>query len=58
MLNETIFNYEEERQEALACHNIALWYKMFKEEQEQKARQEYWHNKFLEDDMTRCTQGF
>jgi queuine/archaeosine tRNA-ribosyltransferase len=58
MLNENIFNYEEERREALSCHNIALWHKLFKEEQEQIARQEYWHNKFLEDDHNRCTKGF
>jgi len=58
MLNQNIFNYDEERKEALACHNIALWYQMFKEEQEQIARQEYYHNKFLEDDMARCTRGF
>jgi hypothetical protein len=58
MIDKNIFNYDEERQEALACHNIALWYKLFKEEQEENARREYWHNKFLEDDMTRCTKGF
>ena len=32
MLDQTIFNYDEERKEALACHNIALWYKLFKEQ--------------------------
>ena len=58
MLNQNIFNYDEERQEALVCHNIALWYKLFKEEQEEISRREYYHNKFLDDDMTRCNQGF
>jgi hypothetical protein len=58
MLNQNLFNYEEERREALVCHNIALWYKLYKEEQLQLARQEYYHNKFLDDDMQRCTRGF
>ena len=58
MLNQNIFNYDAERQEALACHNIALWYKLFKEEQDAIARQEYYHNKFLDDDMDRCLGGF
>jgi len=58
MLNQNLFNYDEERKEALFCHNIALWHKLFKEEQEQLARQEYYHNKFLEDDMKRCLGGF
>jgi hypothetical protein len=39
MLNENIFNYDEERKEALFCHNIALWYKLFKEEQDKKEEQ-------------------
>jgi hypothetical protein len=34
MLDEKLFNYAEERKEALACHNIALWYKLFKEQEE------------------------
>lgn len=34
MLDTNIFTYEEERREALHCHNIALWYKLFKEQQE------------------------
>jgi hypothetical protein len=58
MLNQNIFNYTEERQEALLCHNIALWYKLFKQEQDALARQEYYFNKFLDDDMIRCTKGF
>ncbi len=58
MLDTRLFDYKEERKEAMACHNIALWYKLFKEEEEVKARQEYYFNKFLEDDMLRCTKGF
>jgi len=58
MLNQNIFNYAEERKEALFCHNIALWYKLYKEEQELMARQEYYHAKFLDDDMDRCLKGF
>jgi hypothetical protein len=59
MLNQNLFNYKEERREALACHNIALWYKLFKEEeQEQQARKEYYFQKFLDDDMDRCLGGF
>jgi len=58
MLNQNIFNYEEERREAIACHNIALWHKLFKEEQLQQARQEYYFQKMLDDDMDRCLGGF
>lgn len=61
MLDQNIFNIKEERREALACHNIALWYKLYKEEQrlqEEQARREYYFQKFLEDDMDRCTKGF
>ena len=58
MLNQNIFNYDEERQEALFCHNIALWYKLFKEQQEAINRNDYYHNKFLDDDMDRCLGGF
>jgi len=58
MLNQNLFNYEEERREAIACHNIALWHKLFKEEQAEAARQEYYFQKFLDDDMTRCLRGF
>jgi hypothetical protein len=59
MLNQNIFNYKEERKEALACHNVALWFKLYIEEQQkEKNRQEYYFNKFLEDDHNRCTRGF
>jgi hypothetical protein len=58
MLNQNLFNYEEERREALACNNIALWHKLVKEEQAQAERQEYYFQKFLDDDMTRCLKGF
>ncbi len=58
MLNQNIFNYDEERQEALSCHNIALWHKLFKEELDHRARQEYYFQKFLDDDMERCLKGF
>jgi hypothetical protein len=58
MLNQNIFNYEEERREALACHNIALWHKLFKEELDHRARQEYYFQKMLDDDMERCLRGF
>jgi hypothetical protein len=59
MLDKNLFNYEEERREAIACNNIALWHALFKEEeQEEIARREYYHNKFLEDDMDRCLKGF
>lgn len=58
MLDKNLFNYQEERREAIACHNIALWYKLFKEEQELAARQEYYFQKFLDDDMNRCLGGF
>ena len=33
MLNKNLFNYDDERKEALACHNIALWFKLYFEEQ-------------------------
>ena len=36
ILDTNIFTYEEERKEAMACHNIALWYKLFKEQEELK----------------------
>lgn len=58
MLNPNIFNYDEERREAIACNNIALWHKLFKEEQALAARQEYYFQKMLDDDMTRCLKGF
>ena len=58
MLNTNLFNYEEERVNAIASGNFHCWYKLFKEEQEEQARREYYHNKFLEDDMTRCLGGF
>lgn len=58
MLDQNIFNIKEERREALACHNIALWYKLYKEEQDLAERQEYYFQKFLEDDYNRCTKGF
>ena len=58
MLNQNIFTYEQERREALACHNIALWHKLFKEEQDQQTRQEYYFQKLLDDDMERCLRGF
>jgi hypothetical protein len=58
MLNQNLFNYEEERKEALSCHNIPLWHKLFKEEQEHQARQEYYFQKMLDDDMDRCLGGF
>jgi len=58
MLNKDIFNYEEERKEAISCHNIALWHKLFKEEQDLAARQEYYFQKMLDDDMDRCLGGF
>jgi len=58
MLNQNLFNYEEERREALACHNIALWHKLVKEEQAQTERQEYYFQKMLDDDMDRCLGGF
>jgi len=32
MLNTLLFDYAEERKEALACHNIALWFKLYFEE--------------------------
>jgi hypothetical protein len=38
MLDQKLFNYAEERKEALACHNIALWYKLFKEQEELKSK--------------------
>jgi hypothetical protein len=42
MLDQNIFTYAEERKEALACHNIALWYKLFKEEEQlQKKDEDY-----------------
>jgi hypothetical protein len=40
MLNQNIFNYDDERKEALACHNISLWYKLFKEEQQLEKKDE------------------
>jgi hypothetical protein len=40
MLDTNIFNYEEERREALHCHNIALWYKLFKEQQELEKKEQ------------------
>ena len=55
MLNTNLFNYEEERVNAIASGNFHCWYKLFKEE---LARREYYHHKFLEDDMTRCLGGF
>lgn len=58
MLNQNLFNYEEERREAIACNNIALWHQLFKEEQLQLARQEYYFQKMLDDDMERCLGGF
>jgi hypothetical protein len=58
MLNQNLFNYEDERKEAIACHNIALWHKLFKEEQDAQARQEYYFQKMLDDDMERCLKGF
>lgn len=58
MLNPTIFNYDEERKEAIACRNIALWHKLYKEEQELAARQEYYFQKMLDDDMECCLKGF
>jgi hypothetical protein len=58
MLNQNLFNYEEERRNALASGQFHCWYQLYREEQEQLARQEYYHNKFLEDDMLRCTRGF
>jgi len=59
MLNQNLFNYEEERREAMACHNIALWYQLCTEEEAaERARREYYHNKFLDDDMDRCLGGF
>jgi hypothetical protein len=42
MLNKQIFNYAEERIEAMACHNIALWHKLVVAEQAEAARQEYY----------------
>lgn len=32
MLNTKLFDYREERIEAIACRNIALWYKLYKEQ--------------------------
>jgi hypothetical protein len=58
MLDQNIFNYDEERQEAIACKNIALWHKLLKEEQALAARQEYYFQKMLDDDMDRCLGGF
>jgi hypothetical protein len=58
MLNQNLFNYKEERREAMACNNISLWHKLVKEEQAQAERQEYYFQKFLDDDMTRCLKGF
>lgn len=54
MLNTEIFNYTEERQEALACHNIALWFKLFKEQE----LREYYFNKMIEDDYQQCRKAF
>tara|TARA_R110000868_G_scaffold388663_1_gene657684 strand:+ start:228 stop:404 length:177 start_codon:yes stop_codon:yes gene_type:complete len=58
MLNKQIFNYAEERIEAMACHNIALWHKLVVAEQAEAARQEYYFQKMLDDDMARCLGGF
>jgi hypothetical protein len=58
MLNKDIFNYDEERKEALLCHNIALWHKLFKEEQALAHSQEYYFQKMIDDDMLRCLGGF
>lgn len=58
MLDKNLFDYTEERQEAIAVRNIHLWHKLFKEEQELAQRQEYYFQKFLDDDMDRCLGGF
>lgn len=61
-MNTNLFNYSEERVEALACHNIALWYQLCVEqesaERAEQQRRDYYHNKFLDDDMDRCLGGF
>ena len=55
MFEQKYFDHENERREALACHNIALWYKIY---EEQKRRDEYYFNLMIEDDYLRCTKGF
>jgi uncharacterized protein YdaT len=58
MLNTNLFNYAEERVNAIASGKFHCWYKLVQEEQEQQQRQEYYFNKFLDDDMDRCRGGF
>ena len=57
-MDQNLFNYDDERKEALACRNFALWHKLYKEEQDLAARQEYYFQKLLDDDMDRCLGGF
>lgn len=54
MLNTKLFDYTDERREAMACHNIALWYKLLQEQQ----RQEYYFNKMIDDDYQQCRKAF
>jgi len=55
MFEQKYFDHEKERREALACHNIALWYKIY---EEQLRRNEYYFNLMIEDDYLRCTRDF
>lgn len=54
MLDTKLFDYAEERREALACHNIALWYKLHKEQE----LKDYYFNKMIADDYQQCRKAF
>lgn len=55
MFEQKYFDHAKERREALANHNIALWYKIYEEEQR---RNEYYFNIMMQDDYEQCRKAF
>lgn len=51
---DSMFNYSEERQHAIAVRNFKLVFDLIEQELAEERRREEYFQKFLADDMRRC----